>query len=382
MNPRPTPKQKHLIAAHFNVRELRGLDALQGHVERNPRTQRKSYRGLENKLRDADALKRVEGHLFEYTRQHGRMRRVDPKNGRKGDTTIAYIGPRLRRLLDMAAGRITRNPHDDHPEYFDLTGTLSSLGGGLAGSIGNIGNMVSGLGSTVGNLASGLGSGVANMVTSLPTTLSGVGNSIVDSVDNIGNDIFGGGTVSPQKFVGNLLNAIGPTWKPPSSAASIMLNDMFGLSTDQLHQAWTDLHPPTPMLPTHANNFIGAGLGGIPLPSLTPQAVDPFTGKPVNPPSSSSASSTSAPSPSSVPTPQVPRQSPAVNYGYTVAQSPYEYSPYQSYPSYSTYAAPPSPYNLAPSYSPYAQFNSYGMPSYEPEEEEEQYYSSYPYNPY
>jgi hypothetical protein len=138
-------RKKSLTLAHMSPSELHVLDHLQGGTERHNKSGVRSYSHLEELLNNPHIRANVHHHAREHHAMGGDAG-MSPAEvhhmahyGRGGDTEMALIGPHTHHLFNAMAGYSTRNPHDGHPEYFNLKGTLGGLW-----------NSIKGAGSTIG----------------------------------------------------------------------------------------------------------------------------------------------------------------------------------------------------------------------------------------
>ena len=137
-------RTKGMVAVHMNPQELHILDHLQDKVERCPKTNLRSYPGIEALLKNSHIVAQVHHHARAHHAaggltphysaggltphyDHGGSLDHMAADGRHGDTEMALIGPHTHHLFDQLAGHKTRNPHDGHPEYFSLGGMLGGL---------------------------------------------------------------------------------------------------------------------------------------------------------------------------------------------------------------------------------------------------------------
>lgn len=136
------------IPAHFNKGELHGLDEAQGVRTNFPGTNIRVYKRLHQLFKDnPDLIEEIKGmvhgnHQQQYA--HGGSVQDDieelSRNGRYGDTEMAFITPQLRDILDTIRGHSSKNPHDGSPEYFSLNfgGALDALKGAARSAWGGI----------------------------------------------------------------------------------------------------------------------------------------------------------------------------------------------------------------------------------------------------
>lgn len=117
--------------AHFNPQELKVLDRAQGGPTFIPGTSIRHYAGLENNMPQMEGLlnKRYErfakgGQPGEFMRQADEMR----KRGRNGDSEIAVIGPRTRKVFNHLMNGGSINPVTKKCEYFGLGDFFSNMG--------------------------------------------------------------------------------------------------------------------------------------------------------------------------------------------------------------------------------------------------------------
>lgn len=141
------------LLAHFNPRELEGLDHLQGgrHYEGN--TEIPTYRHLEEKFKDPHFKKRVIDE-YEHHRRGGTVGEIMIEaermkhKGRHGDSEMAFIGPHMESVFNHLLGtdkHKNRNPHTKKPEFFGLSNFL----GGLKHTFAPVGRAIGSVGSDV-----------------------------------------------------------------------------------------------------------------------------------------------------------------------------------------------------------------------------------------
>lgn len=153
---------------HANANELDVLDFIQGQSCRwseNPNV--RLYVGeMERMLENPEIMtsilkmarkKYAKGGHVTMPRLTSEMADKYRSLGRYGDDSIAIVGPRLKKLLDMMAEhKGTTNPATGLPEYFSLGGMFNSLGGGLSGLLSGGMGMLGQLPGMIGQFASPL----------------------------------------------------------------------------------------------------------------------------------------------------------------------------------------------------------------------------------
>lgn len=128
-------KEPAMVLAHFSKQELNDLDRLQGKKLLDPRTGIRHYRDLGNVFKNPHIKHTTLLHARAHHAKGGRASlNKMKKEGRFGDTEMAYIPRQFADHLDQMIGGKSINPHSKHREYF------------LAGLMGGIGKMVAGAG--------------------------------------------------------------------------------------------------------------------------------------------------------------------------------------------------------------------------------------------
>lgn len=127
------PHHKGMVIAHMNSKECDILDHLQGKSEKCPRTGVRTYRHLEELLKNPHLVETVHHHARQHHAEGGSTTEHLREGGRYGDTELASIGPNTRHLFDTLGGNPPPNPNTGHPEYFSINGALSGLWNTLKG---------------------------------------------------------------------------------------------------------------------------------------------------------------------------------------------------------------------------------------------------------
>ena len=190
--------------------------------------------------------------------------------GRYGDTRIARMPSDMAEFFDRQIGGRSHNPHDGHPEYFNLGGLLSglsSIGGKLMGALGpKLGSLASSLSSGAGSAASALSRGASSMAGGLSNMASRASNSLSGGMSSLASRLRGAPAGLPQ--IGG-----GAMGQAPQAPQAPQMGAPGGAPMSNI--------PPAPPLPmqqqapqTYAQSWAnrGKGLG---------QSVGGFVGSPV-----------------------------------------------------------------------------------------------------
>jgi hypothetical protein len=126
----------HLELAHFNKPELDALDHIQGKSERVNGV--RVYSRLGTALNHPDMIH----HIHRAHMEHLAHVKELARNGRFGDTEIAWVPKHVLRTFDHSIGGPVRNPRDGKKEYF-LGALLSTISRFAKPAISAIGKMFS-----------------------------------------------------------------------------------------------------------------------------------------------------------------------------------------------------------------------------------------------
>jgi hypothetical protein len=131
------PNHNTHVLAHMNPKEIGVLSNMQGNVERDHNGVPVFHDNLVHAFKNPEMIPHMQDAIRQAHAQGGSVHNYhnDPvqtlaDNGIHGDTALAWLPNNLSRLFDEAIGHPggSRNPHDGHKQYFDMTGILSGLG--------------------------------------------------------------------------------------------------------------------------------------------------------------------------------------------------------------------------------------------------------------
>ena len=156
-----------MILAHFNKTELDDLDNFQGHSSRDSNTGYREYKRLDDMLSNPYIIAHIENHVRGKRRYRAMGGSMDGSSdmasmGRNGDNEMALITPQTSNVLNNLAGSESINPHTNHPEYFNLSGSFGGLGDSFRSGMGSLKSGMSEAANSFGSGMSSLGSGMSS----------------------------------------------------------------------------------------------------------------------------------------------------------------------------------------------------------------------------
>jgi hypothetical protein len=205
-------RSRTMIPVHLNKHEQDILDHLQGEVVQNKKNGAHMYPGIEDFFKNKHIRHKINHGYKDHLKTGGNVdtetahKMIDlAKNGRYGDHKMAYIGPMTHAAFDYMAGHKTENPNDGLPEYWSLTGGLSSLWNAVKSPLASvaqtalpiaqsyIGNkMGAGPMGDIGRSVLGQASQVANQKLSNIQQQAGPVSPAVQGAMNVGRSIYDG----------------------------------------------------------------------------------------------------------------------------------------------------------------------------------------------
>ncbi len=199
-------KRAKMIAAHVSPHELHILDHLQGHIERCPKTGRRSYSHLEELIKNPHIVAQIHHHTHKHHAKMAReghamggapsyahggtpdlhaMHPIHAANGMHGDSEVALIGPHTKSLFDhYAEGGTAINPYDGHPQYFSLSGLLSGAWNAIKGIGSKIGNFFTKNPKTVGKIVKHTTNAISDHLQNRGQEEGGRASSLAHSLDS------------------------------------------------------------------------------------------------------------------------------------------------------------------------------------------------------
>lgn len=162
-------KQPSMVLAHFNKHELEELDHAQGGKEIDSKTGIRQYKRLGDAFKNPE-LQQMTITAARQSHAAGGSIASMMKQGRKGDTEMAFVPTHLADHFDKMMGKRSINPHTGHREYYDFSSLASGLGNFMGGFNGGAQAPGGSLGSAPATGGAPAGGGWGSMLGSLASS--------------------------------------------------------------------------------------------------------------------------------------------------------------------------------------------------------------------